>query len=261
MTEQPIFTPPSVPPTPPPSAHGRRAWVGIAGVVALAAAFGAGLAVGRTTAPKATVAAAAKVPTALLHSSTATASSAASATSPTTAKAPSGTLASALLPVPSGGTAKTAPGSGADGSLTLAQYVAMLYPSTATTETSLLQARGFMTGATRWMDTAAGQELSIYLIEFQAPSGAQSYALATGLAHKSDSAYAGQTTFTVPGLTDGEGFETGTLDKYGNTDSFVYGAVGNVAIIVHCYTPGSLNRAGLLAAVSQQETRLTAFEG
>ncbi|HET9168270.1 MAG TPA: hypothetical protein VFN97_02505 [Actinospica sp.] len=37
-----------------------------------------------------------------------------------------------------------------------------------------------------------------------------------------------------------------TLDKYGDTGSRVYGAVGNVTIIVHCYTPAKLDRAALL---------------
>jgi hypothetical protein len=157
--------------------------------------------------------------------------------------------------VPSGGTPRPVSGAGADGSLTLSQYLKLLYP-TSTTEGSVLQERGFTGAATRWLNTASGQEVSVYLIGFSSESGAQSYALALGTAHVADPANAGQTKFSVFALTDGVGYETAKLDKFGNTDSYVYGTVNDVTIIVHCYTPAKLDRAGMLALVDQQATRL-----
>lgn len=236
-----------------PGSRRRGLMIG-AGVVALAAAFGAGLATGRATAkPAAAVAADPSSSAAILTIPVGGATSAASS-----APVSGGSLISALLPVPSSATPRTASDASADGSMTLDQYLKLLYP-TSTTERALLEARGFESAATRWFDTANGQEVSIYLVGFTANQGAQSYALALASAHVA--ANPGQTEFSVPSLGEGEGFETAKLDSYGNTDSFVYGEVGNVAVLVHCYTPAKLDRADLLALVSQQAARLNGFAG
>ncbi|MBR7834859.1 hypothetical protein KDL01_16420 [Actinospica durhamensis] len=245
---QPVFGQP-VPGAVPP-ARRSRGLLGVAGAAALIVAFGAGLAIGRVTAPKST-----------------TASTGSQASTPPATSAPvgaPGTLPSAdvvnaLLPLPSGATALKASGANADGSMSLAQYVKLLYPS-STTETSLLQARGFEGAATRWMNTAAGQEDCFYLIVFSGQDGAQSYALGLVKAHEDASANAADTQFPVSVMTDGVGFETSTLDAYGNADSWVYGEVGNVAIIVHSFTPAKLDRTQMLGLLDQQVSRLTADE-
>lgn len=228
--------------------RGRRTWPVALGVVALAVAFGAGLATGRATAPKTTAAASAE-------SAPATTEAAPAADGATGSTTGLTGLTGELIPVPAGGTPRTVSGAGADGSLTLSQYLKLLYP-TSSTEGPLLQERGFTGAATRWMDTASGQEVSIYLIGFSSETGAQSYALALGKAHEAVPANAGQTKFSVDALTDGVGYQTAKLDQYGNTDSYVYGAANDVTIIVHCYTPAKLDQAGLLALVDQQAARL-----
>jgi hypothetical protein len=219
--------------------------LGIVGVVSLAAAFGAGMATGRATAPKAT-------------SSTAALSDASGASSSAKAATTQG-LVSALIPIPSGGKKRTATGASADGSLDLDQFVTMLYPS-ASGESSILQTRGFTGAATRWMTTAAGQDVSVYLIGFSAADGAQSYALGLASAHEADTSNAGQTKFTLPLVTDGTGYENAKLDTYGNTSTDLYGAVGNVTIIVHFYNPGTLDRSAAIAMINDQATRLTSYE-
>lgn len=236
----------------PPRAHRTR--TAVVAVVALAVAFGAGLVAGRATAPKA-----ATGPSAISSAVAATSAPSGSGSPAAGSTASLAALTTALIPVPSGGKARTAPGAGSDGSLTLDQYLKLLYPN-STDERSLLQARGFTGAATRWMNTASAQEISVYLVGFNSQDGAQSYALALISAHK-DAADADQTQFAVPAFTDGVGFETAALDSYGNTDSYVYGSIGKITVIVHCFTPAKLDRAALLALVDQQSTLLAAYRG
>lgn len=206
------------------------------------------------------------------HSSTGAASSTSLAI-PTSAPAPgyspnasgssgSGILiggpTSALLALPPGATARTATGASPDGSLTLDQFLKQLYP-TSTTERAALQRRGFVAAATRWFQTATGDYAAIWLIQFQAVPGAESYGLALGSAHRYN--HHSDPTFTVPGLENGTGFEEAALDSDGNTRSFVYGSLGNVTVIVHFYAPASLDRAEMTTITNAQIARLKASEG
>lgn len=160
--------------------------------------------------------------------------------------------------MPPGGQLRTAAHAGADGSMTLDEFLADLYPNSST-ERASLEARGFVSAATRWFIAANRQEVSIYLVSFGSPSGAQSYALALAKARGADPSFASATRFAVPALTDGAGFETLTLDSYGNTESFVYGAVKDVTVIVHCFTPAKPDRSQLLSFVGRQAARLAAL--
>lgn len=219
-----------------PDKRPRHTSIAVTGVIVLAVAFGIWFATGGTTSP---------TPVA--------------ATSPTTgATSPTAKLANALIPLPSGAKATTASGIGADGSLTLDQFLKSLYP-TSTTERGLLQAHGFASAATRSMVTANGQEISIYLVEFGTLGDAHFYSLTHAAPLETDPKYASYTQFSVPGMTDSWGFENAALDSSGNTDSYIYGEVGNVAIIVDCFTPGKLDRTGLLTLVNQQAARLSGY--
>lgn len=245
--------------------RGMLGVAGVAGAVALIVAFGAGLAIGRVTAPKSTAAAGSIAGSSGLSGTNAPTASQASTPVATSATAgasgtlPSADLVSALIPLPSGATALQVSGASADGSMTLDQFVQLLY-STSPGERSLLQARGFEGAATRWMNTAAGQEDCFYLIAFSGQDGAQSYALGLAKTHEDASGNAADTRFPVSVLTDGVGFETSSLDSYGNADSWVYGEVGNVAIIVHSFTPAKLDRAQMLGLLDQQVSRLASDE-
>jgi len=234
-----------------PPARPRRTRTIMVCLVTLAAGFGAGLATGRATAPKAGTGNPAAI-------SAPAGSTAAAATSASAAPAITGkTLVDALIPLPPGAARKTVPHAGADGSMTLDQFLQELYPD-STDERGFLEARGFVGAAATWFDTANGQELSFYLISFSSQGGAHSEALGLVNAHQEDPDDSSEAKFAVPALTDGTGFETSALDSYGNTGSYVYGAVGDVAVIVHCYTPAKLDRADLLTLVDQQAARLSA---
>ncbi len=243
-------------PTPPgPAANGRsrRTLVGVLGTVALIAAFGIGLATGRATAPKSSSAA----PTATSGDTAvgqATVPAQTGGTPPTT-----GDLVSVLIPLPAGASALKVADASPDGAMTLDQFMQQLY-SSSPSERALLQARGFQGAATRWFNTASGQEDCIFLIAFGSPAGAQSYALGQTQAREKVPADASDTKFAVPGLTDGAGFENLTLDSYGNTDGHVYGALGDVAILVDTFTPAKPDRAEVLQLLDQQIARLSAYE-
>jgi hypothetical protein len=169
-----------------------------------------------------------------------------------------GSLTSALLPTPPGATLRRPKQAGAGGTLTLDDYLALLYPTTSTTERGLLTGRDFESAATTWFTTSDGKQGAIYLVEFAAPSAAQSYALALSDAHRRN--HAADPTFSVGGLTDGAGFDESTLDTAGNTRTFVYGAVGNVTLIFYFYVPATLNLPAALSYVDGQVTRLAAAE-
>ncbi|MGH6657032.1 MAG: hypothetical protein ACRDVE_17740, partial [Actinocrinis sp.] len=154
---------------------------------------------------------------------------------------------------PAGARARTPPAGGKDGSLTLDDYLKLLYPDSST-EKSALEARGFVAAATRWYTTSDGHIAAVYLIEFDADSGADSYADGLSAAH--ENTYRADSAFAVQALHHGTGFEEKTLDAHGNTRSFAYGAVGNVTVLVHYYVPAKLDLSGLLSVVSAQVAAL-----
>ena len=238
-----------------PGANGRsrRTLVGVLGTVALIAAFGIGLATGRATAPKSASAApiATSGDTAVGQ---ATAAAQTGGTPPTV-----GDLVSALIPLPSGASTLKVSYASPDGAMTLDQFMKQVYASSPG-ERTLLQARGFQSAATRWFNTASGQEDCVFLIAFGSPAGAQSYALGQTQAREKVPADASDTKFDVPGLTDGTGFEDPTLDAYGNVAGHIYGALGDVAILVDSFTPAKPDRAQVLELLNQQITRLSAYE-
>lgn len=232
-----------------PPVRSRRALVSVIGVVALVAAFGAGLATGRATSPKA----------AGVTGNSSASSTTGGADDTTGSGKQIADLVDALMPLPAGARSLTVTGAGKNGSMDLDQYMQVLYPSSPT-ERPYLQARDFESAAARWMVTGTAQQDDFYLIEFATPDDAQSYALGAEQAHKGDPAHASDTEFSVSALTDGMGFENAKLDSYGNTDSYVYGAVGDIAIIVDCFTPAKLARAEMLTLIDQQAARLLTLE-
>lgn len=141
----------------------------------------------------------------------------------------------------------------------LDQFMKVLF-SSSPSERPLLQSRGFEGAASHWMTTSSGQEDCLYLVAFASAAGAQSYVLGQTEAHEDDPTHASDTKFSVPGLTDGVGFENAKLDSYGNADSWVLGSLGNVAVIVDSYTPANLARAEVLRLVGQQVARLSVAE-
>lgn len=255
----------------------RRVLTSTLGLLALIAAFGVGIATGRATAPKAAAAssAAAVDPVASVVPGASSGSAASQGPAPDGTQggpAPDGTqgaatggmlpvndLVSALVPLPPGAQSLKVTGAGSDGSMTLDQFVQGLFTS-GSGESSILQARGFEGAAARWMRTSSAQLDNFYLIAFDSTAGAQSFALSQGKAYEDDPSKTSDTRFTVPGLMDGAGFETSTLDSYGNADSEIFGVVGNVTIIVNTFTPAKLMRSEVLTLVGQQVARLSAAE-
>lgn len=214
----------------------RRTLIAVAGIVVLAVAFGIWLATGgaKTSKPVA-------------------------ATAPTTgATSATAKLANALIPLPPGAKATTTPGAAADGSLTIDQFLKVLYPA-STTERGFLQEHGFAAAATRSMVTANGQKISLYLVEFGTLGDAHYYSLTHAAPLETDPKYAKYAQFSVPGMTYSWGFENPALDSSGNADSYIYGEVGNVAIVVDCFTPAKPDRTDLLTLVSQQAARLSGY--
>ena len=241
----------------PPDKRPRRALVAVVGVVALAAAFGAWLATDRATAPNLAAAASSTTATRAAASGTPVAASATASLS-VGALTATAKLANTLIPLPAGASAKTTSGASADGSLTLDQFLKTLYP-TSTTERTFLQQRGFVGAATRSMATATGQEVSIYLVEFGSLGKAHYYNLTLAAPLETDPKYASYTQFTVPDFEDSWGFENPTLDSHGDTETYIYGEIGSVAIMVDCLTPAKFDRADLLTLVNQQAARLSAY--
>jgi hypothetical protein len=260
----------------PPPARRRRVLTSTLGILALIVAFGVGIATGRATVPKTAAAspAAAANPVASVFPGASSGSAASQGPAPdgTQGPAPVGTrgtvtggmlpakdLVSALVPLPPGAQSQKVTGAGSDGSMTLDQFVQGLF-SSGSSEGSVLQARGFEGAAARWMRTSSAQQDDFYLIAFDSPAGAQSFALAQGRAYEDDPSKTSDTRFTVPGLMDGVGYETSTLDSYGNANCEIFGVVGNVTIIVNTFTPAKLMRSEVLTLVGQQVVRLAAAE-
>ena len=240
-------------PAPPvaPQRSNKRFWAFAgAGILAAGMVFGAGYAVGKNSAKPA---AAAATP------------AAAGATAGTLAGANgspggvlTGSLTDALFPLPAGASARQPKQAGAGGALTLDDFVALLYPTTSASERDVLTARGFKSAATTWFTAADGKQVALFLAEFAAPSGAQSYALALTASHRTTDP--GDPSFSIGAMTDGVGFEEAKLDTLGNTRTFAYGAVGNVTLILHFYSPATLDRASTLFYVDGQAARLTGAE-
>ncbi|MGH6655442.1 MAG: hypothetical protein ACRDVE_09570 [Actinocrinis sp.] len=176
------------------------------------------------------------------------------ATSGTSAESvPMFSLPSALIALPTGATVGVPPAGGRDGSLTLDEFLKVLYP-TAPTERGLMQRRGFVSGATRWFRTSDGKIVAVYLIGFKTDAGAESYGLSLSAGHRDD--HPQDPSFTVSGLRDGTGFEESELDADGYTRSFVYGSLGSETVLVHYFVPATLDRAGLLSIVDAQIAKL-----
>lgn len=256
--EPPAEPSPAVAPSP---AGRHRALTGVLGALALVATFGVGVATGRVTAPKAAAVSAADSP-ARPGFASATAASQASTSASASATAggllQAAGLASALIPLPAGAQPLTVTHASPDGSMNLDQFLELF--SSTPSERPLLQARGFEGAASRWMTTASGQEDCIYLIAFESSASAQSYALFDEKAHADDSAHKADTRFAVPSLTDGVGYEDAALDSYGNTDSWVYGSLGNVVVMVNALTPAKPARAQMLTLLDEQAALVSAAE-
>lgn len=172
-----------------------------------------------------------------------------------TAATPGAQLISDLLPRPTGST--LVPGIGAPRAYSLRDYVRALYsPADFTAVEGQMAARCFRTAVHGEWRTSAGVLVSIWLVQFASPTGAQSYTL--GQANTDVSLGDGKGgDATVSGVPDGVILESPSMDKYGDTLTRMFGCIGPVSILIHYFQPAYVPRRATAEQVLQaQASRL-----
>lgn len=161
-------------------------------------------------------------------------------------------LASLLVRQPAGVTPLRGPFS--HHVLSLGQFVSALYPQNPAYRSQLVD-RCFQIAAQRGWTQPSGEIVAVYLIQFQTPADARSYALAAEAGDLADPL--NRVHVAVSGVSDGILIEDPSLDKYGNTRTRLLGDQGNVAIIIHVFEPARLpSHAVSMSLLREQAARL-----
>jgi len=108
---------------------------------------------------------------------------------------------------------------------------------------------------TNWKATN-GSQADVFLIQFGDSSGAENYVSGVSEATSEEEEPA-EPLASLPGLPGAEAWTAGTLDSVGDIRQSAWFAVGNVAVDLHYYTPGTADAAGLDRLVLAQDARLT----
>jgi hypothetical protein len=134
--------------------------------------------------------------------------------------------------------------------MSLSSYVHTLYGGDLA-ELDRLKARCFQAAAFFDYQLPNGMTVATYLVRFDQPAGAVSYARAVFQADLGDMANASHAA--VSGLSDGEIIRSAKLDSLGNTRSRGFGDVGNVMILIHVYVPAHLPTVAAIAGLLRSE--------
>lgn len=133
----------------------------------------------------------------------------------------------------------------------LEQFVANAYPArSAAVVRSELKAQGLNAIAHRtWTASDGGNEADDILFRFDTPQGAQGrFSSAT----RSKAADRGEHSFDVPGYPKAIGYYNPTPDDIGDVRTIAYGLAGDIVVEVFFYSPGTLDKAGVIAALTDQ---------
>lgn len=157
-------------------------------------------------------------------------------------------LLAAILPAPAGAKPNKIDGS-SDGVMDLDQIMQVDFTDDSD-ERGILQARGFTVAAERDWRGTDGVEVDTELIQFNTADGARSHILGQQGAYGRDTDFT--SSFAIAGTALGNGYESPTLDKYGNHRTTILVQDGNIAILMYFFNPGTLNRAKEIAALQAQ---------
>jgi hypothetical protein len=137
---------------------------------------------------------------------------------------------------------------------TLAQFVKNSFPDSPE-EKGFLTQRDFKVAVENNWTGKDAITVDTQLIQFGAVDGATSHVLGQHGAIVDDPTV--DDNYAIPSLDHGYGYETKTLDKYGNHRVIMMCQVGNIVIEMFIFTPGQIDRAGELAIMQRQVTALT----
>ena len=157
-------------------------------------------------------------------------------------------LAGELLPVPAGATRPKGPY--AHQVLSLDQFISELYPQDPA-EKARMVGRCFEVAAQQSWTVPSGETVYVYLIQFGTNTDARSYALAGEqgfLADPLDKSHS-----SVSGVSDGILIQDPTLDKYGNTRSWLLGDQANVTIMIQIFVPAHLPASSVGPSLLRQQ--------
>ena len=108
---------------------------------------------------------------------------------------------------------------------------------------------------TNW-EATDGSSADVYLIQFSGSGGAQDFVSRVSEGTSEDETPI-EPLSSVPGVPEGEALTAGAVDSVGNIRQIAWFSVGNIAVDLHYYTPGTADAAGLARLAQAQYTRVT----
>jgi hypothetical protein len=135
------------------------------------------------------------------------------------------------------------------GALTQEQYVMAEFGSKGPELLPVEQQRGLQFGARRNWRTPGGVLVDVFIADFTERTGALSDYLALTSGEKADDA--GDTDFTLPGVTDSFGTANPKLDNYGYAGVTVHAVAGNLMLRVTMNAPAAPDQADATAVAAQ----------
>ena len=146
------------------------------------------------------------------------------------------------------------PGAGAPKVYSLGAFLKELYANDISGESDYLTARCFQVAANTEWRVSPGTLVSIWLLQFAGPAGAQSYAL--GQAQINIGLLDGHGRYaSVSGIPAGRIVQTPQLDKFGNRFARMFGYSGNVAILLHVFRPAYLPSEASAERILREQAR------
>jgi hypothetical protein len=140
-----------------------------------------------------------------------------------------------------------------DGVQSMDQFL-KAYFDNDTNERDLLTQRDYkVCAASDWV-TKSHVEVQTQLIQFGAASGAEDYVTGQKGAFLDDDTV--KSHYTIPGVTNGYGFEKPDLDSAGNRRATLMAQDGNIAVVLFIYTPTSFDRTTEMGYLQSQMTAL-----
>jgi hypothetical protein len=152
------------------------------------------------------------------------------------------------VPVPAGARALTVSGS-TNGVMDLDQFVQREYPSNPL-EQGILEARGFQVAAMRSWVGKDGVEVHVQAVQFADDDGAAGEILSQINAYDHDTTVSAH--YSVPGASQGRGYEKQALDDAGNRRAILLAQDGPLALLIFFFTPGVFDRPTEAALLQRQ---------
>jgi hypothetical protein len=121
-------------------------------------------------------------------------------------------------------------------------------------ERDLLTQRDYKVCAAADWTTTNDVEVQTQLIQFGAPAGAEDYVTGQKGAFLDDSDV--KSHYTIPGVTNGYGFEKPDLDSAGDRRATLMAQDGNIAVVMFIYTPSAFDRTTEMGYMQAQVSAL-----